>query len=54
MENGFLGCRELGTFDLEEDEGRHFSDSEETEESAMKGCNWGLPAPRKLNILLEE
>lgn len=35
MEIRFLGCRELGCFDLEEFKGRHFADSEEMEESAI-------------------
>lgn len=42
MEIGFLDCRELGSFDLEEkeeDKGRHFTDSEEIEESAMRVGN---------------
>lgn len=51
MEIGFLDCRELGSFDLEEeDKGRHFTNSEEIEESAMRVGNWGLSAPRELNL----
>lgn len=36
MEICFLVCREHGCLDLEEFKGKHFTDSEEMEESAMR------------------